>query len=140
MAIVLTDAEYDEVRVLVGGNVDAVDLTDAQIGASTVLGAAESYVIGWIPGGMAGLNAAAQRGFRRAVLYRCAWILVPSFPEQVAEQAGQLSARYQGTPVAQRRRFLQEQAQVEIQRLVDGGHDMAQGVASGFLVFRPIDE
>ena len=122
MAITLTSDEYDEIRLLVGGDIDEDDLPDRRINAGTVLGAAESFVLARIPGGMNGLNAAEGRAYRRAVLYRCAWILAPSFPQQIAETAGQLSARHQGTPMEQRSAMLQEQVDDEIQTLVDAGH------------------
>ena len=97
MAITLTSDEYDEIRLLIGGDIDDEDLSDARINGGTVLGAAESYALRRIPGGQNGLSTAEMKAYRRAILYRCAWILVPSFPEQIAEAAGQLSARYQGT-------------------------------------------
>ena len=98
---------------------------DTRIDADTVLGAAESYVLAWIPGGQAGLSAPEVRAYRRAVKYRCAWILAPSFPQQIAETAGQLSSRHQGTPMDQTKAFLQEQVDGEIQKLVDAGHGVA---------------
>ena len=73
-----------------------------------------------------------------AVLYRCAWILVPSFPEQVQETVGPLSARYQGTTVEKRQEILQAQLDEDIQKLVDAGHGVeADGFVAGFEVFRP---
>lgn len=122
MAITLTSTEYDEIRLAISGDLDADDLTDAQIDGSLVLGAAEGYVMQRIPGGSTGLNTAETRGYRRSILYRCAWILVPSFPDQVAETEGPLSARYQGTPMEQKRAFLAEQTETEIEKLVDAGH------------------
>ena len=87
-----------------------------------VLGAAESYVLRRIPGGQNGLSTADTRAYRRAILYRCAWILTPSFPDQVQETVGPLSARYQGTTVEKRQEILQEQVDEDIQKLVDAGH------------------
>ena len=73
-----------------------------------------------------------------AVLYRCAWILVPSFPEQVQETVGPLSARYQGTTVEKRQEILQAQLDEEIQKLVDAGHGVSvDGFVAGFEVFQP---
>ena len=73
-----------------------------------------------------------------AVLYRCAWILVPSFPEQVQETVGPLSARYQGTTVEKRQEILQAQLDEEIQKLVDAGHGaVANEFMAGFTVFQP---
>ena len=122
MAITLASDEYDEIRLLVGGDIDEDDLSDARINGGTVLGAAESYALRRIPGGQNGLNTVEVRAYRRAVLYRCAWILVPSFPEQTAETVGPLSARYQGTTVEKRQEILQAQLDEEIQKLVDAGH------------------
>ena len=80
MAITLVSDEYDEIRLLVGGDIDEEDLSDARINGGTVLGAAESYALRRIPSGQNGLNTADLRAYRRAILYRCAWILVPFFP------------------------------------------------------------
>ena len=138
MAIALVSDEYDEIRLLVGGDIDEDDLSDARINGGTVLGAAESYALRRIPGGQNGLSTADLRAYRRAILYRCAWILVPSFPEQTAETAGPLSARYQGTTVEKRQEILQAQLDEEIQKLVDAGHGVeADGFVTGFEVFRP---
>ena len=138
MAITLTSDEYDEIRLLIGGNIDEEDLSDARINGGTVLGAAESYALRRIPGGQNGLSTAEMKAYRRAVLYRCAWILVPSFPEQIAEAAGQLSARYQGTTVEKRQEILQAQVDEEIQKLVDAGHGVSvDGFVAGFEVFQP---
>ena len=122
MAITLASDEYDEIRLSIGGDIDEDDLEDAQIDADTVLGAAESYVQARIPGGQTGLSAPEVRAYRRAVKYRCAWILAPSYPQQIAETAGQLSSRHQGTPMDQVKVFLQEQVDGEIQKLIDAGH------------------
>ena len=71
-----------------------------------------------------------------AVLYRCAWILVPSFPEQVQETVGPLSARYQGTTVEKRQEILQAQLDEEIQKLVDAGHGVeSDGFSPAVAVF-----
>ena len=122
MAMTLASDEYDEIRLMIGGDIDEDDLPDRRIDAGTVLGAAESFVLARIPGGMNGLNAAEGRAYRRAILYRCAWILAPSFPQQIAETAGQLSARHQGTPMDQMKAFLQEQVDEEVQKLTTAGH------------------
>ena len=138
MAIILVSDEYDEIRLLVSGDIDEEDLKDARIDGGTVLGAAESYALRRIPGGQNGLNTADLRAYRRAVLYRCAWILVPSFPEQVQETVGPLSARYQGTTVEKRQEILQAQLDEEIQKLVDAGHGaVANEFMAGFTVFQP---
>ena len=138
MAIILVSDEYDEIRLLVSGDIDEDDLKDARINGGTVLGAAESYALRRIPGGQNGLNTADLRAYRRAILYRCAWILVPSFPEQVQETVGPLSARYQGTTVEKRQEILQAQLDEEIQKLVDAGHGVeADGFVAGFTVFQP---
>ena len=64
--------------------------------------------------------------------------LVPSFPEQVQETVGPLSARYQGTTVEKRQEILQAQLDEDIQKLVDAGHGVeADGFVAGFEVFRP---
>ena len=133
MAITLASDEYDEVRLLIGGDIDEDDLPDRQIDADTVLGAAESYVLQRIPGGQTGLSAPEVRAYRRAVKYRCAWILAPSYPQQIAETAGQLSARHQGTPMDQVKAFLQEQVDGEIQKLVDAGHGVARSEDDEFM-------
>ena len=125
MAITLTSDEYDEIRLLIGEDIDEDDLTDAQINGGTVLGAAESYALRRIPGGSTGLNTAETRAYRRAILYRCAWILVPSYPEQIAENAGQLSSRHQAAGVEKRQAHLQAQVDEDIQKLVDAGHGVA---------------
>ena len=96
MAITLTSDEYDEIRLLISKDIDEDDLSDAQIDGGTVLGAAESYAMRRIPGGTTGLTTAGVKAYRRAVLYRCSWILVPSYPEQVQETVGPWSERYQG--------------------------------------------
>ena len=138
MAIILVSDEYDEIRLLVSGDIDEDDLKDARINGGTVLGAAESFVLRRIPGGQNGLSTADLRAYRRAILYRCAWILVPSFPEQVQETVGPLSARYQGTTVEKRQEILQAQLDEEIQKLVDAGHGVeTDGFVAGFEVFRP---
>ena len=122
MAITLTSDEYDEIRLQIGGDIDDEDLPDRRIDGGTVLGAAESYVMRRIPGGQNGLSAPEVRAYRRAILYRCAWILAPSFPEQVAETAGPLSVRHQATTVEKRQEVLQAQIDEDIQKLVDAGH------------------
>ena len=138
MAIILVSDEYDEIRLLVSGDIDEDDLKDARINGGTVLGAAESFVLRRIPGGQNGLNTADLRAYRRAILYRCAWNLVPSFPEQVQETVGPLSARYQGTTVEKRQEILQAQLDEEIQKLVDAGHGaVANEFMAGFTVFQP---
>ena len=138
MAITLASDEYDEIRLLVGGDIDEEDLSDARINGGTVLGAAESYALRRIPGGQNGLNTADLRAYRRAILYRCAWILVPSFPEQIQDTAGPLSVRHQGTSVEKRQEILQAQVDEEIQKLVDAGHgESVDGFVAGFEVFRP---
>ena len=138
MAITLTSDEYDEIRLLIGGDIDDEDLSDARINGGTVLGAAESYALRRIPGGQNGLSTAEMKAYRRAILYRCAWILVPSFPEQIAEAAGQLSARYQGTTVEKRQEILQAQVDEEIQKLVDAGHGaVSSEFLAGVTVFQP---
>ena len=68
MAITLASDEYDEIRLLVGGDIDEEDLSDARINGGTVLGAAESYALRRIPGGQNGLNTADLRAYRRAIL------------------------------------------------------------------------
>ena len=65
--------------------------------------------------------------YRRAVLYRCAWNLMPSFPEQIAETVGPLSVRHQATMVEKRQAVLQEQVDEDIQKLVDVGHSASVG-------------
>ena len=136
MAIILVSDEYDEIRLLVSGDIDEDDLSDARINGGTVLGAAESFVLRRIPGGQNGLNTADLRAYRRAILYRCAWILVPSFPEQVQETVGPLSARYQGTTVEKRQEILQAQLDEEIQKLVDAGHGVeSDGFSPAVAVF-----
>lgn len=122
MAMTLADSEYQEIRLLIGGDIDDEDLPDARIDGGTVLGAAESYVLRRIPNGQTGLSAPEVRAYRRAVLYRCAWNLVPSFPEQIAETAGPLSVRHQATTVEKRQEVLQTQIDEDIQTLVDAGH------------------
>ena len=137
MAITLASDEYDEIRLLVGGDIDEEDLSDARINGGTVLGAAESYALRRIPSGQNGLNTADLRAYRRAILYRCAWILVPSFPEQIQDTAGPLSVRHQGTSVEKRQEILQVQVDEEIQKLVDAGHGaVANEFMAGFSVFR----
>ena len=137
MAITLASDEYDEIRLLVGGDIDEEDLSDARINGGTVLGAAESYALRRIPSGQNGLNTADLRAYRRAILYRCAWILVPSFPEQIQDTAGPLSVRHQGTSVEKRQEILQAQVDEEIQKLVDAGHGaVANEFMAGFSVFR----
>ena len=121
MAITLTGGEHDEIRLLISSNIDEEDLDDAEIDADTVLGAAEGYVLRFIPNGTTGLNTAETKAYRRIVKYRCAWLLVPSFPEQTAETEGPFSARYQGTSTKDRRDLLHEQVNDEIQKLVDAG-------------------
>ena len=138
MAITLVSDEYDEIRLLVGGDIDEEDLSDARINGGTVLGAAESYALRRIPSGQNGLNTADLRAYRRAILYRCAWILVPSFPEQIQDTAGPLSVRHQGTSVEKRQEILQAQVDEEIQKLVDAGHGaVANEFMAGFTVFQP---
>ena len=88
MAMTFTSSECDEIRLLIGGGVDDEDLPDARINGGTVLGAAESYALRRIPSGQNGLTTAEVKAYRRAVLYRYAWILVPSFPEQIQDTAG----------------------------------------------------
>ena len=122
MAITLASDEYDEIRLQIGGDIDDEDLTDAEINGSLVLGAAESYLLRRIPGGQAGLTTPEMRAYRRAILYRCTWILAPSFPEQIAETVGPFIARNQGTSVEKRQEILQAQLDEEIQKLVDAGH------------------
>ena len=52
MAMTLASDEYDEVRLLIGSDIDEDDLPDRQIDAGTrVLGAAESYVLSTDTGG-----------------------------------------------------------------------------------------
>ena len=136
MAITLTSDEYDEIRLLIGNDIDEDDLSDAQIDGGTVLGAAESYALRRIPGGTTGLTTAGVKAYRRAVLYRCSWILVPSFPEQVQETVGPWSERYQGTTVEKRQEILQAQVEEDIQTLVDAGHGaVANEFVAGFEVF-----
>ena len=125
MAMTLTSNEYDQIRLLIGGDIDDEDLPDSRIDGEMVLGAAESYALRRVPGGQTGLSAPNTRAYRRAVLYRCAWILVPSFPEQIQETAGPLSARHQAAGVEKRQEILQLQIDEDIQRLVDAGHGMA---------------
>ena len=138
MAITLASDEYDEIRLLIGNDIDEDDLSDTRIDGGTVLGAAESYALRRIPGGTTGLNTMEVRAYRRAILYRCAWILVPSFPEQTAETVGPLSARYQGTTAEKRQEILKAQLDEEIQKLVDAGHGVSvDGFVAGFEVFRP---
>ena len=137
MAITLASDEYDEIRLLVGGDIDEEDLSDARINGGTVLGAAESYALRRIPSGQNGLNTADLRAYRRAILYRCAWILVPSFPEQIQDTAGPLSVRHQATTVEKRQEILNEQVDEEIQKLVDAGHGaVSSEFMAGFSVFR----
>ena len=72
-----------------------------------------------------------------AVLYRCAWILVPSFPEQIQDTAGPLSVRHQATTAEKRQEILQSQVDEEIQKLVDAGHGaVSSEFMAGFAVFR----
>ena len=138
MAITLASDEYDEIRLQIGGDIDEEDLPDARINGGTVIGAAESYALRRIPGGQNGLSTTDLRAYRRAILYRCAWILVPSFPEQVQETVGPLSARYQGTSVEKRQEILQAQLDEEVQKLVDAGHGVSvDGFVAGFEVFQP---
>ena len=138
MATTLASDEYDEIRLQIGGDIDDEDLTDAEINGSLVLGAAESYALRRIPGGQNGLNTAETRTYRRAILYRCAWILVPLFPEQTAETIGPFSPRYQGTSAEKRQEILDEQVDEEIQKLVDAGHGASvDGFVAGFEVFQP---
>ena len=137
MAVTLASDEYDEIRLLIVGDIDDEDLKDSQIDGGTVLGAAESFVLRRIPGGVAGLNTLETRAYRRAILYRCAWILVPSFPQQTAETAGQLSARHQAATVERRQEILQAQVDEDIQKLVDAGHGASiDEFMAGFEVFR----
>ena len=137
MAMTFTSSECDEIRLLIGGGVDDEDLPDARINGGTVLGAAESYVLRRIPSGQNGLTTAEVKAYRRAVLYRYAWILVPSFPEQIQDTAGPLSVRHQGTSVEKRQEILQAQVDEEIQKLVDAGHGaVANEFMAGFSVFR----
>lgn len=125
MAITLASDEYDEIRLLIGGDIDDEDLPDARIDGGTVLGAAESYVLRRIPGGQNGLNTAETRAYRRAILYRCAWLLVPSFPEEIAETTGPFSTRHQATTVEKRQEILQAQVDEDVQKLVDAGHGVS---------------
>ena len=60
--------------------------------------------------------------YRRAVLYRCAWNLVPSFLEQIAETVGPLSVPHQATTEEKRQAVLQAQVDEDIQKLVDAGY------------------
>ena len=132
MAITLLANEYNEIRLAIDRDIDEDDLTDAEIDANTVLGAAESYVMQRIPRGQNGLNTAETRAYRRAVLYRCAWNLVPSFPQQIAETAGQLSARHQAATVEKRQEILQAQVDEDIQKLVDAGHGVVDEADDDF--------
>ena len=125
MAMTLTSDEYDQIRLLIGGDIDDEDLPDSRIDGEMVLGAAESYALRRVPGGQTGLSAPNTRAYRRAVLYRCAWILVPSFPEQIQETAGPLSARHQAAGVEKRQEVLQIQIDEDIQKMVDAGHGEA---------------
>ena len=125
MAMTLTSDEYDEVRLQIGGDIDEEDLPDARIDGETVLGAAESYVLRRIPGGQNGLSAPEVRAYRRVVKNRCAWSLVPSFPEKIQEAEGPFSVRHQATTVEKRQEVLQLQIDEDIQKLVDAGHGMA---------------
>ena len=125
MAMTLTGDEHDDVRLKIGGDIDKEDLPDQRINSEGVLGAAESYVLRRIPGGQNGLSAPEVRAYRRAVRNRCAWILVPSFPEQIQETAGPLSARHQAAGVEKRQEVLQIQIDEDIQKLVDAGHGEA---------------
>lgn len=122
MATKFVPAEYDEIRLLIDRDLDDDDLTDDAIASETVLGAAESFVMEYIPGGTTGLNAKETRTYRRAVMYRCVWILTPSFPQQTAENVGQLSVRHQATPVEHLKQVRHEQVMGEIQKLIDAGH------------------
>ena len=138
MAITLTSDEYDEIRLLIGNDIDEEDLSDAQIDGGTVFGAAESYALRRVPGGTTGLNTAETKAYRRAVLYRCAWILVPSYPDQTAETVGPFTARSQGTAVDKRQEILQAQVDEDIQKLVDAGHGASvDEFVAGFEVFQP---
>ena len=118
MAITLTSDEYDEIRLLIGGDIDEDDLTrPAQINSDTVLGAAESFALRRISGGSTRLNAAETRAYRRAVRYRCAWILLHRhILQQIAETAGSVivSASSEHRWRNDEKRFLQEQVDEEI--------------------------
>ena len=139
MAITLASDEYDEIRLQIGGDIDEEDLPDARINGGTVMGRQNRMLLRRIPGGQNGLSTTPEiRAYRRAILYRCAWILTPSFPEQTAETVGPLSARYQGTTVEKRQEILQAQVEEEIQKLVDAGHGVSvDGFVAGFEVFQP---
>lgn len=125
MAITLTSDEYDQIRLLISGDIDEEDLPDSRIDGEMVLGAAESYALRRVPSGQTGLSAPNTRAYRRAVLYRCAWILVPSFPEKIQETEGPFSVRHQATTVEKRQEILQTQIDEDIQKLVDAGHGEA---------------
>lgn len=125
MAMTLTSDEHDDIRLQIGGDIDEEDLPDRRIDSEGVLGAAESYVLRRIPGGQNGLSAPNTRAYRRAVTKRCAWILVPSFPEKIQEAEGPFSVRHQATTVEKRQEILQIQIDEDIQRLVDAGHGEA---------------
>ena len=62
----LASDEYDEIRLMIGGDIDEDDLPDRRIDAGTVLGAAESFVLARILawGGMNGLLMTRQRDGR----------------------------------------------------------------------------
>ena len=125
MAMTLTSDEYDEIRLLIGGDIDDEDLPDRRIDSEGVLGAAESYVRRRIPNGQTGLSAQEVRAYRRAVTKRCMWILVPSFPEKIQETEGPFAVRHQATTVEKRQEILQVQVDEDIQKLVDAGHGEA---------------
>ena len=136
--ITLTDSEYDEIRLLIDNNIDDESLPDARIDGGTVLGAAESYMRRRIPGGTSELNTDETKSYRRAVLYRCAWILVPSFPAQTAETTGPFASRHEAATVETRQAVLQSQVDEDIQKLVDAGHGVSvDEFMPAIEVFRP---
>ena len=122
MAITLTADEYDEIRLLVGNDIDDDELTDDQIDGETVLGAAERYMLTRVPNGESGLDTQGLAAYRSGVMIRCAIILVPSYPEQIQETTGQISSRYQGTSAADKIELLEAQLAESLQVLIDGGH------------------
>ena len=122
MAFTLTSGEHDQIRLMISSDIDDDDLTDAEIESDTVLGAAESYVNALLTVSPSTLGAEATRAYRRMVKTRCAWLLVPSFADQIAETEGPLSARYEGNSSEKKRELLEEQMNADLKQLSDAGH------------------
>ena len=137
MAITLVSDEYDEIRLLVGGDIDEEDLSDARINGGTVLGAAESYALRRIPSGQNGLNY--SRGDVHTVGRYCIgtrgfWCrrsLSRFKTPQDRYRCGTRGHRWRNG-----KRFSKRKWTKRVQRLVDAGHGVeADGFAPAVAVF-----